>query len=149
MGYRLLPTLAERFAERVDRSGGPDACHPFTTKPDPDGYGRIRFKGRHMLAHRAALAIAGIVVPDGMEVDHLCRNRICVNPAHLEVVTHRENGMRGFSFAAENARKTHCNHGHPLSGANLRISTSGERVCKACVRRRRKEYKARLRERAA
>jgi hypothetical protein len=80
-------------------------------------------------------------VPEGMELDHLCRVRRCVNPTHLEIVTHKENMRRGF-----NGRKTHCLRGHPLTGDNLRIIRStGARQCLTCKRER--EGKCRQTER--
>jgi hypothetical protein len=72
-------------------------------------------------------------IPEGKQLDHLCRNRACINPEHLEPVTAKENILRGESFSAKNARKTHCIHGHELSGDNLRILKHG-RVCLECRR---------------
>ncbi|MDP9192333.1 MAG: hypothetical protein M3P06_11600 [Acidobacteriota bacterium] len=63
-------------------------------------------------------------------------NRACVRPDHLEVVTHKENNLRGHSFAARNARKTHCKHGHPFEGDNLHLTPTGGRRCVTCMRRR-------------
>ena len=75
-------------------------------------------------------------VPDGIEIDHLCRVRHCANPEHLEAVTPTENTMRGEGVGAKNARLTHCKHGHPLSGDNLYIVTRAggkrRRVCRTC-----------------
>lgn len=79
-------------------------------------------------AHRWAYERDRGPIPDGLELDHLCRNPICVNPAHLEPVTSRENNLRGLSPAAIHARKTHCPQGHAYSGVNKR----GERVCRTC-----------------
>lgn len=80
----------------------------------------------------------------GETLDHLCRNRACVNPAHLEEVSHHENMLRGTAPAANNARMTHCVNGHPLVDGNLyRASTRpGARYCKICCKAR-----ARTRER--
>jgi hypothetical protein len=72
-----------------------------------------------------------------LTLDHLCRNKACVNPAHLEPVTNRENVLRGVGLSAENARKTHCKRGHPLSGDNVVVSKGGrKRRCVACERLR-------------
>jgi hypothetical protein len=81
------------------------------------------------------------VIPPDFDIDHLCRNRRCVNPEHLEAVTHRENMVRGDTFAARNAAKTHCSKGHPLSGENLVNQKRGDRVCRICANARVRELK--------
>lgn len=97
------------------------------------GYGRFRCNGRWHSAHRAAYEqYYGVRIPKGMHIDHLCRNRSCINPLHLEVVTPKENLMRGDTIAARNAAKTHCKRGHPLSGDNLMVLRSGSRRCRVC-----------------
>lgn len=79
----------EGFWSRVDRSGGPDACWPWLGSINAKGYGRRHHQGKLTLAHRVALLISGVTIPEGYTVDHLCRNRACQNPAHLEAVPHR------------------------------------------------------------
>lgn len=76
-------------------------------------------------------------IPEGYEIDHLCREKLCCNPDHLEAVTHRENTLRGNGPSAQQARQTHCKNGHPFSGDNLRITPTGVRRCRTCTR----EYK--------
>lgn len=100
----------------------------------PNGYGTLRAGRSSKVAHRVVFeAICG-EIPEGLVLDHLCRNRLCVNPAHLEPVTNRENILRGESFAAINAAKKACDSGHPLDGDNVYEDPKkpGTRACKAC-----------------
>lgn len=83
-------------------------------------------------AHRVAYEALVGDIPDGNQIDHLCKVRRCVNPLHLEPVTQRENILRSDAFSAVNARKTHCIHGHPLSGFNLITDSNGWRKCRKC-----------------
>ncbi len=109
-----------------------DSCWLFTGCKDQRGYGMIYFGDRQMRAHRAVWqAINGPVRP-GLCLDHLCRVRNCINPAHLEPVTNRENILRGEGLAAKQARQTHCKRGHELSGANLYLWRGKFRQCRTC-----------------
>lgn len=83
-------------------------------------------------------------IPEGMDLDHTCRNRGCVNPEHLEPVTTQVNTLRGIGPTAENARKTHCKHGHPLEGDNLYVDPEGKRKCRACMERIQAERSAKF-----
>jgi len=121
--------VEERFWEKVDRSGD---CWLWTAYVGARGYAYIVTGGRVAPAHRLAYEWLVGPIPEGLEIDHLCRVRHCVNPAHLEPVTHRENDLRGVGIAAQNARKTHCERGHPLSGDNIRIRKEGWRTCLFC-----------------
>ena len=124
----------DRFWEKVDRTAGADGCWPWLGSLTPDGYGQFwagAIKGR---AHRYSYSLVNGPIPEGLQTDHLCRNRACVNPAHLEAVTPRENTMRSEGPAAINARKTECPKGHPLSGDNLVVNaTTGYRRCRTCM----------------
>jgi hypothetical protein len=105
-----------------------------------DGYGSFGGNGQIVLAHRFSYVLLVGPIPEGLTLDHLCRNRRCVNPDHLEPVTLRENILRGEGLTAKNARKTHCPSGHPYSGENLYVSPKGDRRCRSC-RRERIEYR--------
>jgi hypothetical protein len=127
-------TAAERFWPKVHLAR--DGCWVWTARLSDDGYGELNMPvGCSTLAHRVSLLIHGLPQPGpGLTVDHLCRNRACVNPAHLEIVTNRVNILRGIGPTATNSKKTHCLHGHLLSGANLRILPQGRRRCRTCHR---------------
>jgi hypothetical protein len=90
-------------------------------------------------AHRAAYEAAYGSVPPGLELDHLCRNRLCIRPDHLEAVTRRVNIMRGL----RSALKTHCDHGHLFSGDNIIVRKNGARNCRACARANDRRQRAR------
>jgi hypothetical protein len=112
---------------------------------DEKGYGRLVVKKRFRTAHSVLWVLERGPVPEGLELDHLCRNRACVNPDHLEPVTHRENMLRGAGPIAENAAKTHCKYGHPFDEENtiLRPNRPGTRECRACHRRDRNKARSR------
>lgn len=142
--------LSQRLWEKV-RVGGPDECWEWTGAINASGYGRI-FRGPgggSLLAHRAAYELAKGPIPSGLELDHLCRNRACVNPAHLEAVTRRTNQVRGLGVAGRNARKTHCPQGHPYDERNTILSfglrAHGKRSCRTCHNRRERARHARKR----
>lgn len=127
-----IPGFIERFWSKVDKSD--EGCWEWRGQVRPDGYGSIWDSrlGRKNLAHRIAVELTGRTIPAGMHTDHLCRNRKCVRPDHLEVVTHRENMRRGIGWPGVNARKTRCPNGHPYDGANLVMNVRGERLCRSC-----------------
>ena len=134
-------SLALRFEQYVERT---DTCWIWHGTRGHDGYGRLsRWKKRqYVYTHRYAYERFVGPIPAGLTLDHLCRNRACCNPAHLEAVTHKTNILRGEGGGATNARKTHCKHGHLLDGENLYLE-HGKRRCIACMRRRQQEWQKR------
>jgi hypothetical protein len=109
----------ERFWAKVDQSGGPHACWPWLAGISyPSGYGNIWWNGFTRSAHRIAYELAVGEIPSGLTLDHLCRVRHCVNPAHLEAVPFAVNNARGTSPSAANMAKTHCKHGHEFTPEN-------------------------------
>lgn len=123
--------LEERIAEKfeIDADTG---CWLWTAFCNPGGYGKIGLGRRNLLAHRAVYELVVGRIPEGLQLDHLCRVRHCVNPDHLEVVTSRENTLRGETLPAHNAAKTHCEEGHELGD---------DRVCRECARARARRWK--------
>lgn len=130
--------LPERFWAKVavDESG----CWLWTAKLNPDGYGRIRITQKWApLAHRALWETCVSQIQKPMELDHLCRVRHCVNPSHLELVSHAENVRRGNGGQNWSA-KTHCPQGHPYDETNTHLY-DGKRVCKQCTYDRSKAHR--------
>lgn len=120
-----------------------NGCWQWTAKLMSHGYAEISWNGQRWTAHRVSYLLHKGDIPEGCEIDHLCGNRACVNPDHLEAVPHRVNSARGNL----KRRKTHCKNGHPLSGENLLITAQG-RWCRACNNRRSKEWAEANRERS-
>lgn len=114
---------------------------------DSDGYGRVRFRDKTPPAHRAAYELAHGPIPDGLQIDHLCRVRSCVNPEHLEAVTTQTNTLRGEGISAQHARKTTCPLGHPFDMTWK--STPSRRRCRACRNTQRRMRYATLKVTAA
>lgn len=135
-----------RFWAKVDRNGPVSErvgtrCWLWTAAVH-QGYGRFRLGGANLRAHVVAYELLVGPVPAGLEIDHLCRVRNCVNPAHMEPVSHGENVRRGNIDRAID--RLTCRRGHPFSGGNLTIRRSdGARICKACGRDKTRRYRAR------
>ncbi len=132
-GLAKRPSVAERFWAKVNRLGEDD-CWEWLASSQPHGYGQFAPGGRAggmTTAHRVAYELTFGPIPEGLSIDHLCRNRGCVNPAHLEAVSQRVNVLRGESPAAAHAQQTHCVNGHEFDLLNTYIS-GGARVCRAC-----------------
>ncbi len=126
-----MTDLGERFMAKVKISESND-CWNWDAYVDPDGYGRFVLNGRTFRAHRASYVLFIGPIPDGLEIDHLCRNRGCVNPSHIEAVSRRTNWLRSQSPSAINLSKTHCINGHAFDTANTRTGRNGMRYCRRC-----------------
>lgn len=112
----------------------PDGCWLWTGARTSAGYGNVRFKGRYWSAHRLSYSLGHGLPPDHLKMDHLCRVRLCVNPAHLEPVTDRVNILRGVGPSAFHAVKTHCPQGHEYDLLNTYVTSKGIRQCRECHR---------------
>lgn len=136
--YRDPMLRFEDFVMPEPNSG----CWLWMASLNSGGYGKFKVNKCSEGAHRWIYEQVVGKIPHGLHLDHLCRVRSCVNPAHLEPVTQKENNLRGFGAAGLNARKTHCLRGHILSGDNLQIRPDGGRTCRKCRRdSRRTHYK--------
>lgn len=109
-------------------------CWTYPPNEKITGYSRVMHNRKRQMTHRAVYELLVGTVPKYLELDHLCRNRACINPDHLEPVTKKENVLRGEGYMAKNARKTHCKNGHEFTAENTYIppKRSNRRDCKAC-----------------
>lgn len=97
------------------------------------GYGRTTIGSKKVLAHRLSYTLHVGNIQKGFTIDHTCKQPCCINPLHLEAVTHLENNMRGDSFSKVNALKTHCPQGHAYDEKNTFINNKGRRECRTCI----------------
>jgi hypothetical protein len=141
-GWFHAHSLAERLSVYIDKT---PTCWLWTGHINPKGYAYISSGGRSYRAHRLTYEMAKGPIPEGLELDHLCRVRHCVNPDHLEAVTARVNQLRGEGPQAQHARQTHCIRGHPLSGSNVYYFGLGkrQRMCLTCKRARQRNGRKR------
>ena len=131
--------LPKRFERKimVDEIRG---CWLWTAAVHPKGYGLVRFEGRTHPAHRVVYMLVRGRIERGLQLDHLCRTRHCVNPWHCEQVTAAINTSRGVNH---NTSKTHCIRGHEFTLENTYEFYEGERLCRECQRERVRKYRER------
>lgn len=128
----------ERFLNRIQVSE--NRCWLWTSTLNNKGYARLGMYKRLVLVHRWTYILFKGVIPANLELDHLCRNPRCINPNHLEPVTHQENNLRGNTQSAIHAKKTHCPQGHPYDEENTHIDKRGRRECRVCKREKARTY---------
>jgi len=119
----------QRFWSKVQKL---DYCWIWVGGVDKDRYGRFCVNGGYIRAHRFSFELSKNRIPEGFQIDHLCRNPSCVNPEHLEAVTPRINTLRSNNITAKNARKVRCIRGHELNEENTRIRKNGNGACRTC-----------------
>ncbi len=140
MKFSELTADQKRLLAKLDFSGGPAACWP-VRKPNKDGYGRFWLNGRTITTQRASYLLFRGTIAEGLEPDHLCRNRPCGNPDHLEAVTHEVNIQRSpiIGLGNPHKHKITCPKGHPYDY----ITPQGYRQCKTCQNNNLKDWRAR------
>lgn len=119
----------DRFWAKVEKT---DGCWWWRGALTGHGYGSFRVGKKMPGAHRVAWELLRGPIPKGQQIDHLCRNRACVNPDHMEVVSPAINYLRGHGVGALNARKTRCKRGHEFTAANTITDPGGGRHCRTC-----------------
>lgn len=127
----------DRFWSKV-AVGSPDECWEWLGSRSDRGYGRFwldRVRWAHQVAYEATIG----PIPEGLELDHLCRNHGCVNPSHLEAVTHQENAAR--ARLARMQAQTHCIRGHEFTPENTKVEANGSRRCRRCSAERSRRYR--------
>ena len=142
--------LPDRFWDKVTTSNTnfykDTPCMEWSAFINPSGYGKFWFNGKNEQSHRLSYEDKYGKIQEGLVINHLCRNRSCVNPNHLEDVTQQENiqkGLTGFAVGLRMRTKTHCPQGHEYNDQNTYISPNGSRNCRACILIQVREYQHR------
>lgn len=135
------PTIIERLTSRlVETDAG---CWVFTGALNAAGYGAIGDRGKVLRTHRVMYEHMVAEIPEGLQLDHLCRNRACCNPYHMEPVTNYVNWMRGEHRVVKVLRDGVCQRGHEMTPANTYRRKSGGVLCRACVLENNRAYRRR------
>jgi hypothetical protein len=137
---KSLKTFEQRFWEKVEFT---EYCWNWVACRHKDGHGKIGKNGKTFYAHRIAYELLVGPIPDGLVLDHICRNTSCVNPIHLEPVTQKINTNRGISPPALQLLITHCPLGHEYNEENT-YHWRGHRRCRICNAIKAKEYRDRV-----
>jgi hypothetical protein len=152
--YRVRP-IGDRFVAKMGPVDPDTGCQPWRGRiASSHGYGTFFADGKLRRAHRFSYELFKGPIPEGMQIDHLCRNCACVAPDHLEAVTQQENLRRGVGREAARARchefwgsrPGECRRGHVIDGDNLYVSPDGRRFCRTCIRERGNTARDRRRE---
>lgn len=137
----MAKTAEERFIEKIEVDAATGCWNWTASLFARTGYAQFRYSpqknGRgHCWAYEHYVG----PVPPGLQLDHLCRNKRCVNPGHLEAVTAQENVLRSDNACGLNARKTHCKHGHEFTPENTHVNKAGSRMCRECMRQQGRDW---------
>lgn len=136
---RLTSEQSARFWEKVALPSNAGECWEWQAGKDKDGYGKFSLVGRTVRPHRLSYVLRYGSIPEGLELDHTCRNRACINPSHLDPVTGKVNTLRGETITAQNARRTECVNGHPFDVSYVRDGTR-RRGCSICNKAKQKKH---------
>jgi hypothetical protein len=142
--FPLTPRQRDEFWTKVAFTQA--GCWEWQRNVLRNGYGQKSFGGKMYLAHRVAWTDMNGPIPQSMTLDHLCRNRKCVRPNHLEPVSIKVNILRGNGMAAKNKRQTHCHNGHLFNEVNTYVCSEGSRNCRICNRKKTQLYRLRRKE---